>query len=68
MFQAQSLGYKYEYSPNPKAILGKICKQIITLKYEECCDRGMCVLQRYMKEGMSSSAHMVRESVEEVTF
>lgn len=28
----------------------------------------VCVLQRYMKEGVGSSAHVVRESFKEVTF
>lgn len=43
-------------------------KQIITLKYEEYCNRGMFVLWGVVKEGMDNSASMARESFKEVTF
>lgn len=46
-----------------------MCKHRITLKYEEYCNKDMCVLQRYMKEGGNRQfCSIVRERFKEVAF
>lgn len=64
----ECLGYKKELNSNPGITLGKVgmfLKKSLTVKYGDFDTEDICVLQKCLKEGMTNSAHVVRESVKE---